>query len=335
VTAAFRQAWEKLSAEPTGDTGWNSLRVFPHSVCAIRAAVRFPERTPALLVELHSESIEAVIEYPSAKGFSVYPETLVPGRKGQARICLLLTDVRHAEEFAVLAEDVASSIASASSELDAVRAMLGRLHAWQQFLERHSDGLSIEEQTGLFAELIFLRWLFELLPIAEALDAWRGPPGGLRDFLLHACEIEIKGSTGLARTTFNIGHVAQLDETGLDCLLLCHVALSANDNGTNLPELITTTRDYVKAASSGLLEQLDRLLMQAGFLEIHAKRYQARRLTMRAISFFRIGGEFPRLRRSEMRIGIVDATYAVDLNACAPFKIDENIAKDLVLGRGD
>src|SRR5262249_25067588 len=155
------------------------------------------DRSPALLIEVAARTIPPIVEYPSGRGFRLYPETVTPGPRGQVRLCLVLTDSAFADVFSILAHDVAETVARTSSEQDAVRSFIARVRVWQGFMNRHGpDGLSSEAQTGLFAELSFLESivLARLLP-ADAIQAWTGPSGGAQDFVMGRTAIEIKATT--------------------------------------------------------------------------------------------------------------------------------------------
>jgi hypothetical protein len=332
MTAGLRQAWDRLLQADEGGSGWNTLRLLPETACTIRAAIRFPERVPALLVELMAVSVEKVKEYPSSRGFSVYPESITPGPRGQVRICLVLSDATHFEEFAALSEDVASSVALAKSEPEAVQRMLARLHAWQQFMRKHGDGLSVEEQTGLFAELLVLNRLLGSLSPTEVLEAWRGPVGGIRDFQMRHCDIEVKATTSPSPGPFHVGSVGQLDETGLQQLLLCHITLSINSQGDTLTDVVRITRQRMLESGSANKDRFNDLLMVVGYTDAQAVQYQARRLSMRVCQFYRVEGAFPRLRRADLSPGIVDVSYLVDIGACSAFRIDEDTANALIVG---
>jgi hypothetical protein len=148
-----------------------------------------------LLLEVEAGSLRGIAEYPSSNGFAVAPEPIMPGAHGRVRLCLKLAESTYHDQFCALAEDVLRALAGSVSEPAAVGALLSRLVAWQNFFQRHSDGLSIEEQTGLFAELTFLLQVCHGLLSHYALDAWRGPVGGSKDFLVNQTAIEIKATT--------------------------------------------------------------------------------------------------------------------------------------------
>lgn len=325
MSAELTEAWNQLAHErPTGN-GWMTRRLAGAAPCAIRAAIAHPSGMRALLLEVAARSIDNVVEYPSARGFEVYPETITPGPGGTVRLCLVLSDPEHIEEFGVLAGDVVAAVAPASDEAIAFRAFIRRLYAWQAFLRKHRDGLSLEEQTGLFAELTFLHDILgNSIRASELLLTWRGPTRALRDFVIGPLEIEIKATAAAAASTFHVSHLVQLDDVPSGTLVLTHYRLAEAANGRTLPGLVELIRQHLRQSFPDGIAELDQRLMDAGYIDAHARLYEGRQLSVRAVRFFRVSDGFPRLRPSSVPHGVVDASYAVDLLACFPYEIDTN-----------
>jgi hypothetical protein len=331
MSAELTEAWNQLAHErPTGN-GWITRRLAGAAPCAVRAAIAHPSGMRALLLEVAARSIDNVVEYPSARGFDVYPETITPGPGGTVRLCLVLSDLAHIEEFSVLASDVFAAISRASDEALAFRAFIRRLCTWQAFLRKHRDGLSLEEQTGLFAELTFLRDILgNNVSAQRLLLAWRGPARALRDFVIGPLEIEIKATAAAAASTIHISHLAQLDDVPSGSLVLTHYRLAEASDGQALPGLVELLRQRLRQTFPDGIPELDQRLMDAGYVDAHARLYEGRLLSVRAVRFFRVTEGFPRLRPSSVPHGVVDASYAVDLLACFPYEISMNTFTSLL-----
>ncbi|MEQ1716900.1 MAG: PD-(D/E)XK motif protein [Hyphomicrobium sp.] len=331
MSAELTEAWNELAHErPTGN-GWMTRRLAAATTCAVRAAISHPSGMRALLLEVAARSIDNVVEYPSARGFEVYPETITPGPGGTVRLCLVLSDPAHVDEFSVLADDVVAAIAQAHDEAIAFRAFIRRLYAWQAFLRKHRDGLSLEEQTGLFAELTFLREILgNYIPASQLLLAWRGPTRSLRDFVVGPVEVEIKATASAAASTFQVSHLAQLDDIPSGTLILAHYRLAETASGQSLPGLIEGVRQHLKQTFPDGIPELDQRLMDMGYIDAHARLYQGRLLSVRGVRFFHVSEGFPRLRPSSVPHGVVDASYAVDLLTCFPYEIDVNTFTSLL-----
>jgi hypothetical protein len=222
--------------------------------------------------------------------------------------------------FGRLAQDVAEAAASARDEDNGVRIFLSRINAWQVFLRKHEEGLSPEEQIGLFAELAFLRSIMKygLHPIIVT-SAWRGPVGGLRDFVFDHCEVEVKATLGVNRT-LRISHFSQLDEADTANLFLCHIVLFLNEKGLTLSDMVNCLRSEL-SIDGMVMQEFERLILMAGYSDHHARHYELRRYNISALNFYTVAGSFPRIRESDILPGILDGSYSLDVQACDPYKI--------------
>ncbi len=319
----LKSIWKELGFEVRRGEGWLTRRIFLHSVCPIYATVSCDSGMPGLLLEVNSASVPVAPEYPSGHGFAVLPVPHRTGPRGVVWLVLTLTEPRYLEVFESLAENVAHIVSNASNEKEGVRAFLARLRIWQEFMRRHgTKGLSREEQTGLFSELVFM--FTRMLPIFSAHDCvscWKGPGNGLHDFVACGISLEIKGTTFMPASTFKVSHIAQLDETQVDRLILCHYAWSLSETtGTSLPELVDKLRNRLGQEDTTALNLFNELLMQAGYLDAQTHLYQ-RHYQQAHELFFKVSDGFPRLRVSDLPPGVADCSYLVELSACHSWSI--------------
>ena len=314
--------------------GWYFRRIHPDSACSVLAALRQPGSVPALLVEVGAGAVEVVGEYPSARGFEVYPESVTSGPRGRTRLCLVLSDTGYRDVFEVLANDVAERIASARGDSEAVRAFMARLHVWQNFMRKHgAHGLGPEAQIGLFGELCFLAdHLLDRAPAFDVVDAWKGPIGGNQDFELGGRCVEVKSTTVVPPVSVSIASMTQLDETLVDLLLLCHVSLATDGGGgVSLPELVERLRTTLEIEDASARDGFNAKLIEAGYLDTHSELYSDRRYTVRGTRFFRVADGFPRIASGDLRAGISECRYTVDLAACVPFEVEATEAMAVIL----
>ena len=75
------------------------------------------------------------------------------------------------------------------------------------------------------------------------------------------------------------------------------------------------------AAEAGALETFDDHLLDAGYFDTHAPRYEGRRFSLRRELAFRIGQGFPRLVERDLPEGVGDVSYALSLVACREFSV--------------
>lgn len=325
--------WQELSGTKSDGAGWKSRRIDSRSPCTVRAAMGEPGEEPALLFEVPSLAIDPPAEFPEGSGFRLFSESINPGPHGTVRLCLVLADQAYLEVFGALAEDVVEAVEVAATEGDGIRIMLKRLRAWQAFMKRGTGGLSSIEQSGLFSEILALGDLIDAgLDAGKAVGSWTGPLPGLRDFAIGPTEIEVKASVGTGSSRFHVSHLEQLDETMTGTLLLLHYALAEDAGGKSLPEVIEEMRRRLARNDPTALLPFELLLISAGYSKIHDRRY-GRKLARKRKQIFKVQGNFPRLLRSEVRPGILDADYSVDVQSCATFEIDDKAAmRDMLEG---
>lgn len=321
-------AWEALLAEPRLNEGWIVRRISREAPVPVLAGVRQPDGKIALLIEVDAQSIAATVDYPSARGFDVFPETVRPGPHGTVRLCLIHADARAAELFRLLAHDIAGAVSRTDHRLNAARAVVDRLRVWQAFFRRDMEGLTREEQEGLFGELLFLEALLDAgLAADSAISAWQGPSGAPRDFSLPACQIEVKAGT--SRDGFFVSSLDQLDTDSAGVLLVAFSELEEMPEGTSLPDVVSRIAARLRSASLRAADAFEDRLLQSGYLAVQSGSYSLRRWRVVRRSFFRVTGDFPRIRRAELRSGVVDVRYRVALSQCLPFGMAEREAMEL------
>jgi hypothetical protein len=201
-----------------------------------------------------------------------------------------------------------------------VPVLVRELGIWARFFEKHGyEGLSPAAQQGLFGELWVLgRVLAPLVGEDRAVGAWLGPSGADHDFQHARAAVEVKATT--SRGTVRIASENQLDDVGLDALYLVVVDLRIlAAGGITLPTLVAETRARVLEAV-GSTADLDRRLVQAGYLEAHASRYEDG-WTVRATEGYVVQGAFPRLTRANVPPPTTKVQYTLSLEACVTHRI--------------
>lgn len=317
--------WQEMEADPTPGEGWLTRRLAPHRPAQLFCALKRPENLPGLLLEVETRALPVGEEPPATRGFALRIERLTPGPQGSVRLSLTLLEPHWREVFSALVKDVAAAVLPQLTQLRQVKALYERLHLWRRFMEKWGpEGLTLEAQLGLFAELVALELI--CLPHLNALEAvqrWQGPAGGLHDFVLPGGALEVKGTSRLPVTEFEVHHLGQLDETGLARLALLLVSLEAGPAvaGKTLPERIERLRVRLAADSQEAAALFDDHLLTVGYLDEQSRRYQSRRYIVRDVFYFEVKEGFPRLRVADVPSGVVDCQYVVSMLACQPFRI--------------
>jgi len=312
------ELWEALGAERRTEPGWHLRRVEPQSACELFAALRQPGATPGLLLEVPAEAVPSDVLLPESRGFAVEVQLHGASHGGTARFTLWLRDPAYAPIFPVLCENVGAAALAAPEPRQCLRAWIGRLHAWQDFMARHGPGgLTEEAALGLLGELIVLQ--DEIAPrvgLQRAIRCWAGPHGEPNDFELSGGFLEVKTTARQAPRSLQISNVDQLDDSRGRILLL-HLRMRLDPAGLSLAEAVEALRRRTMAEAPEMLADLDRLLLQAGYVDAQASRYGIC-FSRDRVAVFVVEDEFPRIRRADLRPGVRDCAYVVDLASCSP-----------------
>lgn len=237
-----------------------------------------------------------------------------------ATLDLVLRAGAYTDIFTALVADLLVRLAQVTAEPGAV--VVNRLGEWQRMLADVSpDGLSREQQRGLFGELHTLSDLFLPTFGPDAVYAWTGPDQQLQDFQFESGGVEIKTVTGHDVNRVRISSERQLDDAGPGALFLVTLALDARQGGrgVSLPELVRQVRN--QATSLGVAGELEQRLLRAGFLDTQSRLYEDRRYALRRRMVHRVTDGFPRITEQTRPVGVSDVVYTVDLLAAAQFLI--------------
>jgi hypothetical protein len=333
--SVLKEEWKLLLEHRQPHMGWQVRRVYQSSYPDIFAAIAEPEGHLSLILEVPPNAIPPDLEYPSATGFQVFPELARSGSSGLVRLCLSLSDARFTDVFVVLAEDVADAVSKSTTHAQAVKILLARLRIWQRFMQQYSQtGLSPQEQTGLWGELfLFSRYLLPNLPTYDALKAWSGPSGAVNDFYHGSRAAEVKSTVANTSLTVQIPNLLQLDETSHAKLFLAYIRLAnAAPPATTLPALIKEVREIVMIEDSTAVQELNDKLTMAGYMDQQSHLYDQQHYSLSSIRFFEVRDTFPRLRPSDVPLGVQKCSYVVDLRFCDQFEVPEQTFISTFLG---
>jgi hypothetical protein len=191
------------------------------------------------------------------------------------------------------------------------------------FLEKHDpEGLSEEVQHGLYGELWFLQQVVIPSFGLSSLRYWLGPEGANQDFSFEGCAVEVKTTVSQNPQKLSISNENQLDETRLNILFLMHLSLDVRTKGETLPEIVESIRAILgKDSSSRVL--FEKRLFKIGYLDIHAPKYSETSYKHRTSSYFKIEQDFPRIVPADLKQGVVQVRYSIEISACRSYAITE------------
>lgn len=275
----------------------------------------------------YSKSIKVSVE--SFKNLKELNVKLVPDTTYETNNLLIiqLSSNANRDVFACLCDNLTSVIQNADTEQKAVREVLNRLEKWKTLFDRTAaDGLSLPEQQGLYGELTYLYKLINrnMLSKLDSLNVWVGSDRAMRDFQGKGWAVEVKTSSANNAGQITINGKRQLDETLLDRLFLYHLSLEASRmNGETLNDKVDGIRGLL-ADDIAALGSFNVKLFEAGYSDSQRHLYDDRCYKIRAEHIYNIDREFPRIKEQELRRGINDVVYTLDISACDEYLSSES-----------
>jgi len=236
--------------------------------------------------------------------------------------------------FVVLVEDIVAQASGQTSEPVAAAALLDRLGRWQTFLQNlRPDGLSPEEQRGLYGELWFLRHrLLPHIPADDAVHAWTGTARTVKDFQFPGGAVEMKTASASTDPHLSINGARQLDDQGLNALFLAYLALEpVQGSGETLAAMVSEVRALVQGSLTAA-QRLEDKLRVAGYLDIHASRYEQPGYLQREALVFHVAEGFPRLTERDLPAGVGDLHYKISVAECRHYLATDADVMALVQG---
>lgn len=235
--------------------------------------------------------------------------------------------------FAAICGNIANIILHIKTERDAVKLVISQMRRWQElFSKKLKNTLSIQEQQGLFGELSFLQKLI-CSPIENvySIETWVGPNRAPQDFQGESWALEVKTITSQKFPIVSINGELQLDETPIEKLFLYNLVVEIVPvNGKNLPELIGELRDSL-SQNENALNQFENKLIYYGYFNIDADAYKDRRYHIRKENYYLVQGEFPRIKKSDLLLGVRDVRYTITLDVPTDNIIEESNILNTIL----
>ena len=242
-------------------------------------------------------------------------------------LVIQLSSITNRDVFAYLCDNLIESIEECGTECEAIRVVVNRLEKWKiMFSKGASDGLSITEQQGLYGELMYLHKLAlrGVFSYVDTLKIWVGADKAMRDFQGNGWAVEAKTISINNADQITINGERQLDETLLNKLYLYHLSVEASRmNGQTLNEKVDELRSLF-SDDRAALNIFNAKLIEAGYFDHHRHLYKERCYKIRKESIYVIDDSFPRIKESELRDGVSNTVYSINVSTCAEYMVSEN-----------
>jgi hypothetical protein len=241
-------------------------------------------------------------------------------------LLILLKNTRHQDVFATLCEDLINGIAEINEEQKVIKVLLNRLEKWKSLFDKaSSEGLSLEEQRGLYGELFFIRKMISSGDNCQNnIQSWIGPEGAIRDFQLADWAVEVKTTYGNNHQKIQISNERQLDTENINSLILFHLSLEVQQqNGETLNDIVDETIEFLNIDVASQT-QFRSKLFQAGYFNHHRQLYENLGYQIRQENYYLVNNDFPRIEERDIRKGVGDVKYSIILSDHTDYLIPES-----------
>jgi hypothetical protein len=320
----INQIWEELENDKSFSKGLLIRRYSGAVLPDVYVAMQHPEKLFCICISI-SDSIEVNISsFSNLQEIQVdlYPS---PTQTGKNTLVFKLLNFKHKDIFTVLCEDLITSIANETNERQLVREILNRFEKWKSLFNKIGlQGLTPEEQRGLFGELYFLRkYLQANSNFLEIVNTWIGTEKQVRDFQSGTWAVEVKTTHGNNHQKVHVSSERQLDITNLEDLFLYHISLEQMQNsGETLNDIVDSVIAILEADTLAV-NKFKSKIYEVGYFELQRSLYDGKGYFIRQNVFYKVENDFPRIQESEIRVGVGDVKYSIILSQCLSFVQDE------------
>jgi hypothetical protein len=316
--------WEELEKDSSSQ-GLLLRRYSPLVLQDAYVALRQPEKIRCIAISINKDYPIDVSGYSNLKDIRL--ELMANNQDRSKKLLLiLLVNKEHQDVFGSLCEDLMTGIEHVSDESIFLRELLNRFQKWKLLFEKaYLQGLSLEEQRGLYGELFFLRkWLQNTENKHRAVHAWRGPEKDIRDFQISDWGVEIKTTHGNNHQRIHISSERQLDTSTLNSLFLLHISIDQQQqNGETLNQIVHSTDELLR--SDLIAQSLFRSkLLLTGYFVTHKHLYDIYGFKIRQETCYLVQDDFPRIEEKDVPRGVGDVQYSIILSEYKKYIINES-----------
>ena len=329
----INQIWQELENDKSFSTGLLLRRYSSSILPELFIGLKAPERNRCIAAVISTGNEINLTFLAKLKDISI---EIIPDEKDSNKSILLfkLISQEHRDIFSVLGEDLIASIANENIESRFVNTLLNRFEKWKSlFTKMASQGLSPEEQRGLFGELFFLRSFLQVnKSFQQIISAWVGSSKEIRDFQMNNWAVEVKTTYGNNHQKVHISSERQLDNTHIENLFLYHLSLEqAQEAGETLNAIVSSICTILEDDIISL-NRFKSKLYEAGYFEHHYNLYDSVGYFVRNDTFYKVENDFPRVQENEIRSGVGDVKYSIILSHCETYKqTTETVFETLML----
>lgn len=253
----------------------------------------------------------------SLKGITVIKTTV---EKNMNELFLVLNNSEDWSIFSTLCRDLTEVIIRHDDHRMMINAIENQLKRWQRLLQQQPSSFTVEQQMGLFTELICLKEIVmkKTLSITDALTSWVGPEFDKQDFLMSDAVIEVKSHRTSRGEVVSISSAHQL-HCDKEPFYLVSYGLTLTDSGLSVREISDEIKQLCTSEELKALFEIK--LFKYGYIPEFVNG-PLQRFTIDNVKVFKITKDFPRIIPTELKSQIFSVKYMVDLSQCSQFELD-------------
>ena len=309
----IKSIWE--NQKPTGDIIIKTkIDDIPHLNCF--AATNHITGQHLYIMSVSNNVIIPELKNYLFKGVEIY--TLKNENKKSVELYVYLLDNDLKDIFSLFIQNIIEDIVKSVTENEALTTTFNVISKWKKLFDKiNFNGLTIEHQKGLIGELLFLNYLLDNnKSSASILNAWTGANFEDKDYVFGSVGVEIK-LTSSKYPKIKITNERQLDTENLNELfLILYTTEEVKENGFSLNSLIEQTRQ--KIVTSDELSFFNERLLLLGYREDDREHY-GKMFSLKNTFGFTITPDFPKIVKSQLPLGIYNASYSIELSAVENF----------------
>ena len=177
------ELWKNLESKLSTVAGFFKIRYSDISECDLYLGIKIPENYRILIIRIpivKGKAFNLNYEFRGLKFEKIYD----PDNSEFVLLNLVLVDSNIKDVFNSLILDLIENIIHENDINIILKKYSNRLLKWQNLFDKANlEGLSNEEQRGLFGELYFLRkFLSDTDNITLKIKSWTGPSKEIKDF---------------------------------------------------------------------------------------------------------------------------------------------------------
>jgi hypothetical protein len=249
--------------------------------------------------------------FKETKGLKVTIESEV-GYENELIICIYLKTENFLDIYLNLLEKIINYIFDSSDFEKNIQIIFEKLISWRRCFENDDQFiLSFPEQLGLFGELCYIERLFsnKITP-EEILISWKGPEGGLHDFLIKNNIYEIKTFLNKNKK-IRISNINQFDYKTYKNLTLVCAELEESNIGLNISSLVQKIKTEIFSKKYNTSKFEDKLA-NYGYFEYQSNKYTRSFILKNFFDYF-VNQDFPTILPENLAKGIIDVSFNLDI----------------------